>query len=264
MADTIEIPSAASAVDNSLQVDPNVNIGQTQEGGLSVSREGVTPPPSAETGRPEKFKSDEDGWKAYRELEQKYSGKEPPAADPNAQPSATPPLAADPNAPDFSAFEKERTETGELSEKSYTELKTMGYPKDLVDQYIAGQEALSDNLTNELVTLAGGAEPLKAMQEWAEANYSDAELNAFNTALDGDQSSKKMALNGLKASYENAKGTDTNLLSGKPSLSAGESYRSQAEVTAAMNDPRYTRDEAFRNDVMEKLRNSNFMIANKR
>jgi hypothetical protein len=261
-ASTIEIPSAAPAVDNNLAVDPNVNIGETQEGGLSVSREGVTPPVVEPTGRPDKFKSDEDGWKAYRELEQKFAGKEPDAS--TEPPATTPPPVADPNTPDFSTYETELKDNGELSEKSYKELTDKGYPQELVDRYIEGQSALSDNLTNELVTLAGGAEPLKAMQEWAETNYSDAELKAFNASLDGDQATKKMALNGLKASYENAKGTDTNLLSGKPSNAAVDAYRSQAEVTAAMNDPRYTRDDAYRNDVMQKLKHSTFMIANTR
>ncbi len=264
MADVIEIPSAAPAVDQGFKIDPTVNIGETQEGGLSVSREGIPTPPAAETtGRPEKFKSDEDGWKAYRELEQKISGKPDDPAAP-AKP-ATPPVTPPPvTGPDFTSYETELKADGKLSEKSYKELTDKGYPQDLVDRYIAGQNAMSDNLTNELVNAAGGAEPLKAMQEWAEANYTDAELTAYNASLDGDQATKKLAINGLKAAYENAKGTDTNLLSGNKTTESVESFRDQAEVTAAMNDPRYTRSEAYRDDVMNKLKHSDFMIANKR
>ena len=36
-----------------------------------------------------------------------------------------------------------------------------------------------------------------------------------------------------------------------------DAFRSQAEVVAAMSDPRYERDEAYRQDVYDKLERSN-------
>ena len=43
------------------------------------------------------------------------------------------------------------------------------------------------------------------------------------------------------------------MLSGKAAQTSGDVFRSQAEVVAAMSDPRYDRDPAYRNDIYEKL-----------
>ena len=43
------------------------------------------------------------------------------------------------------------------------------------------------------------------------------------------------------------------MLSGKAASSGGDLYRSQAELVAAMSDPRYDSDPAYRADVIEKL-----------
>jgi hypothetical protein len=47
------------------------------------------------------------------------------------------------------------------------------------------------------------------------------------------------------------------MLSGKSAKTAGDVFRSQAEVVQAMNDPRYEKDEAYRNDIFQKLERSN-------
>ena len=46
------------------------------------------------------------------------------------------------------------------------------------------------------------------------------------------------------------------MLQGKAAR-ATAAFRSQAEVVAAMGDPRYERDEAYRQDVYDKLERSN-------
>ena len=43
------------------------------------------------------------------------------------------------------------------------------------------------------------------------------------------------------------------MLSGKPAQSSGDVFRSQPELVEAMSDPRYDRDPAYRQDVIEKL-----------
>jgi hypothetical protein len=47
------------------------------------------------------------------------------------------------------------------------------------------------------------------------------------------------------------------MLSGKAPKTSGEVFRSQAEVVQAMSDPRYDRDEAYRQDIYERLERSN-------
>ena len=43
------------------------------------------------------------------------------------------------------------------------------------------------------------------------------------------------------------------MLQGKAADSRGDVYRSQAELVAAMGDPRYDSDPAYRADVIQKL-----------
>ena len=46
------------------------------------------------------------------------------------------------------------------------------------------------------------------------------------------------------------------MLQGKPAASSGDIFRSQAELVAAMGDPRYDNDPAYRADIVQKLEQS--------
>ena len=46
------------------------------------------------------------------------------------------------------------------------------------------------------------------------------------------------------------------MLQGKAASSSGDVFRSQAELVAAMGDPRYETDPAYRADVVAKLEQS--------
>ena len=47
------------------------------------------------------------------------------------------------------------------------------------------------------------------------------------------------------------------MVTGKPPVEKGDVFRSQAELVAAMSDPRYDLDPAYRMDVVDKLDRSN-------
>ena len=63
-----------------------------------------------------------------------------------------------------------------------------------------------------------------------------------------------MAAQGLKSQYEIANGFEGQMLTGKGAPNKTDVFRSQAEVIQAMNDPRYDKDPAYRNDVFEKTK----------
>ena len=67
----------------------------------------------------------------------------------------------------------------------------------------------------------------------------------------------QLAVTGLKAEYEKANGFEGQMLTGKAAQPQVDVFRSQAEVVAAMQDPRYDNDPAYRNDVFQKLGRSN-------
>ena len=63
----------------------------------------------------------------------------------------------------------------------------------------------------------------------------------------------RLAVAGLKAQFDEANGYEGRMLTGKAAKTSSDVFRSQPELVAAMSDPRYDMDPAYRQDVMEKL-----------
>jgi len=245
--------------------------GQTAQG---TQPKVETPPVEGErpSWLPEKFKTPEDMAKAYQALEQKQSapkteetkteGNEPPKpADvkiPDTVEGATEALAG--QGLDIGEFSKEFAEKGELTQESYEKLQKAGIPKTMVDAFIEGQKAQAELLRSSVFNEVGGETQFTEMTQWAAKNLPKAEIEAFNAAVDsGDMGQIKLAVQGVNAKFVAANGQEPQLLSGKTTAAAVSAYRSVAEMKADMNDPRYRTDEAFRNDVREKLARSNIM-----
>jgi hypothetical protein len=159
---------------------------------------------------------------------------------------------------DMSSLQQEYNEGGQLADKSYDALEKAGIPKDYVDAFIKGQEAIAQQTSNTLKQEVGGADAYNNMMSWASDNLSEAEVNAYNSTVNGkDIEATKLAIAGLNARFKNAEGVEPNLQTGnRPSTSNAPGYRSWAEVTQAMSDERYTSDNAYRADVQAKLKNS--------
>jgi len=212
---------------------------------------------------PEKFKSPEDMAKAYGELETKLGQSEPKQEE--VKETKKDDLSID-NAEkavenaglNMDTLQQEYNESGQLNDKSYEALAKVGIPKDYVDAFIKGQEAIATQTANTLKQEVGGDEAYKNMMTWASENLNEAEINAYNRTVNGkDIEATKLAIAGLNAKYKNAEGIEPNLAKGdRPSTSNATGFRSWAEVTAAMSDPRYSKDVAYQADVQAKLKNS--------
>jgi hypothetical protein len=156
----------------------------------------------------------------------------------------------------FEDFTKEYAEKGALTDESYKKLADAGYDKARVDAWIEGRVAVAEKRSSELFEIVGGKDEFTKVSAWAQANMPKAEIEAFNRATgSGDQDLAKLAVTGLFAKFTAANGKEPVLLGGKPS-GASDVYRSRAELTADIKDPRYTRDAAFRKDVEEKAMRS--------
>jgi hypothetical protein len=159
---------------------------------------------------------------------------------------------------DLSEFEAEFMEQGQLSEDSYTKLEQAGFPRQLVDAYIAGQQALAAQFQNQVFSLVGGEEAYTKMVQWASQNLSDAEKRAFNEVLEtGDLAKVQLAVEALHSRYMKANPSAPNLLSGQPPTSSVAGYASRAEMIRDMQDPRYEKDPAFRKLVEQRVAVSN-------
>jgi len=211
-----------------------------------------------ETFRPEKFKSDEEWRRSYDELERNFHS---PSPDPDqAQEELSIPQAAQDAPFDMEALQKEYMETGGLKDASYKLLEDAGISKQYADTYIEGVKALGQQIGNQVKDSVGGSGDYQNMVEWAQANYSPEQIQAYDNAVNsGDVQLAMLTARGLQADYQNSSGYEGQTVSGDTSLRMSDSsdvFRSNAEVTAAMKDPRYENDTAFRQDVRDKLERS--------
>ena len=121
----------------------------------------------------------------------------------------------------------------------------------------APSQDLTDAEMNSVYNSAGGEAEYQRLTSWAAENLADAKLDAFNSIINnGEALAIQMAVAGLRSEYEAQEGYEGRMLQGKAARTT-DAFRSQAEVVAAMSDPRYERDEAYRQDVYEKLERSN-------
>jgi hypothetical protein len=102
----------------------------------------------------------------------------------------------------------------------------------------------------------GGKADYSSMVEWAKTNYSPEQIQSYDSAVNGgDVNTAMLAAKGLKADYQGSTGMEGTTYGGQaPSgNTVGNTFRSNAEVVAAMRDSRYENDLAYRQDVLSKL-----------
>lgn len=162
-------------------------------------------------------------------------------------------------------------------EKAYVELQQkLGEPRDEVqttadesEQATSEQqedeevnqepegEVFTQDQADQLMEMVGGEKAYQSMINWAGQNLSQEEVGMYDSVMGkGDPNAIFFAVQALNNKYNDAVGSDGQLLTGRGSNAADNSFRSQAELVAAMNDPRYDRDPAYRRDVIGKLENS--------
>lgn len=118
---------------------------------------------------------------------------------------------------------------------------------------------MNDESIAVLMQTAGGQEQYDQMIGWASDNFSQQEIDMYDHVMDsGDAAAAMFAVQTLKNAYRESTGRDGELLTGSSApADTSNNFRSQAEVMAAMNDPRYDNDPAYRQDVFDKLDRSN-------
>lgn len=157
-------------------------------------------------------------------------------------------------------------------EKAYLELQQkLGEPRDEVqtsddkgepaEQEDSEEEVESEVITedqaNQIFEALGGEKAYKSMIDWAAQNLTSQEIKMYDSVMGkGDPNSIFFAVQALHTKYLDAVGKDGQLLTGKGSSDSGSAFRSQQELVQAMSDPRYDRDPAYRQEVIEKLQNS--------
>ena len=153
--------------------------------------------------------------------------------------------------------------TGEWDDNLVEEVGKMD-PIDVANMFLTkqGEAQQTEVATEEDVTQiqdsVGGVDEYQNMLQWAGQNLSEQEINLYDAAMDrGDPLTMFFAAQALNSRYQDAVGYDGEMLTGSAPRNTSNAFRSQAELIAAMSDPRYDKDPAYRQDIADKLAVSN-------
>jgi len=205
----------------------------------------------------EKFNSPEDLAKAYTELQKKLS--EPKEETEEVASEETPQDNID-SSDVVTKATLEFDEKGELSEDTFAALEKAGLPKDYVEAYIAGQQALVERNAVDLYNSIGGEEEYDGMIQWAGETLTEGEVDTFNElVINGTPEQQKLAIKGLHAQYRGSTGSGPALKQGTTSGNSVKPFSSTKELQRAMSDRRYQEVPSYREEVERRLSVSNIL-----
>lgn len=134
-------------------------------------------------------------------------------------------------------------------------------PEEVEEDEPSQEGTLTQGQVQELFKMVGGEKAYQSMTKWAGDNLSPAEVQMYDSVMGkGDPNAIFFAVQALNSRYQDAVGTDGELISGRRSGKGQEVFRSQQELVQAMSDPRYDSDPAYRQDVTRKLQNSDIQF----
>ena len=211
-----------------------------------------------------KYKNAEELEKGYLELQQKLNTKQEEPAQEEVEEEESTAEEAEANILD-QLWEEAGTEEGytqesldKLRKMSVDELAQMHLEyRDSVTKEQPQDKDFSEADIKELKGVVGGEENYANMIQWAQGSLNEQEVKMFDAVMQkGDPLAAFFAVRSLAYAYNDAVGYDGKMVQGKAPKQNTDQFRSQAEVVAAMGDPRYENDPAYRRDIMEKLERS--------
>jgi len=214
-----------------------------------------------------KYKSAEELERGYLELQKRLSSQS--NEETTTEQATEEPVEEETEAEvDSDLFETimESYRTGEWDESIVEEVSKMD-PIDVANMFLEkqgevqqGQVATQEDI-DQIQESVGGSNEYQNMIQWASQNLSEDEIAIYDTAMDrGDPLTMFFAAQALNSRYQDAIGYDGEMLTGSAPRNTADAFRSQAELVAAMSDPRYDKDPAYRQDIAEKLERSNLQF----
>ena len=157
---------------------------------------------------------------------------------------------------------------GQITQEMHDQLTGAGIAKEAVDAYLSGRardmgmnSEIAQSDIDSIYQSVGGEQQYNNLMDWAANNLSQDTINSFDNLVNsGDRNSIQLAVDGLRAQYQNDAGYEGRMLQGKPAKTNTDVYKSQAQLVAAMSDPRYDNDPAYRQEVIAKLDRSDLQF----
>ena len=210
-----------------------------------------------------KFKSQEDLIKAYEELQKKLGN--PQASDEDGenveaaeerveeeaieeQPEEVGEVAE--TVQYMHQLNKEFGDSGELSEEAIDKLSGLD-TKDLIKAYMqynsqAQQATIAGSELQAIKDGVGGDQAYTEMVTWAANNLPEQDIADFNAVTQtNNPAAIKFAVAALNQRWRESNGYEAELVTGRKAPSGdAKAFRSQAELSRAIADPRYATDPA--------------------
>jgi hypothetical protein len=206
-----------------------------------------------------KYESAEELERGYLELQKRLSGGEEPQEE-----ASDPEQEEEPQEEAGDLFEaiRDAYERGDWDPQLVEHIENLN-PIDVMNLFLENQgqpdtvQATQEDVAS-IQESVGGPEEYGEMISWASQNLTEQEINLYDAAMDkGDPLTMFFAAQALFARYQEGVGYDGELLTGGAPQATSRGFRSQAELIAAMSDPRYDKDPAYRQDIADKLAISN-------
>lgn len=203
--------------------DPEApELNQEEQEALEIGEQAVADQQALLAG---KFKDAESLEQAYIELQKKLGTNEP---EPEAEPEGV------------------REQEPETQEVETTEEESEEGP------------LFTEQDVERIHNIVGGPEEYTNMLKWAAQSMNKDDIDAFDHVIGlNDPQAAAFAVFALNKFYKDQQDSEGELLTGGKATKVEDVFKSQAQVVAAMSDPKYDRDPAYRQEVMEKLERSN-------
>ena len=212
-----------------------------------------------------KYASAEDLEQAYLNLQQKMgeqSADEEYEYDEDDEPDGDPSYEYDDDV--YNILWEEIDEYGALTDETIQALAENMDADELIQLGMEMNDDTPADLDQQDVSaiqnFAGGEEAYANLIGWAGENLDQQYIDAFDSVVDNaNPAAIQLMVAGLMATYQENVGYEGRMLSGRnaPDVGGVQPFRSQAQVVAAMSDPRYDNDPAYRADIAARLEISN-------
>jgi len=150
--------------------------------------------------------------------------------------------------------ENERLRTGEPEQAE--DQPEAEYEAEEPDNQLTSEDAA--RIRSSIFNQVGGEQSYQALMGWASQNLDQSRAEAFNESLQsGNEGAILAQLKGIQYDHMMATGYEPKLTGGRAPTEDIRGFASEAQVIAAMQDPRYGNDPAYIKEVEQRIAVSN-------
>lgn len=149
----------------------------------------------------------------------------------------------------YDELQQEFMSQGNLSPETREKLVRAGIPEEAIDAHISAFSIQAEKVRDEVASVVGSRDELESVIKWAGENLDTDEITAINSVT--DLAVMKIIVKDLKSRMEDLEGVTPDYVTGSAGVVTTNLYESKQQMMDAINDPRYSKDEAYRKKVGE-------------